>query len=142
MIETDLAMHFKKIYHRVTQLMQKRIDEYGLTLGLLHIAIIIEKNPEISQKDIAKEIKVTEGAVSTSIKKLLKLNILEQIPLESDMRYRRLVLTRLGKSIIDDYRDSLPNIYREMFNEFSQDELIKLGNFLFKINNNLDNMKN
>jgi len=142
MIETDLAMHFKKIYHRVTQLMQKRIDEYGLTLGLLHIAIIIEKNPKISQKDIAKEIKVTEGAVSTSIKKLLKLNILEQIPLESDMRYRRLVLTRLGKSIIDDYRDSLPNIYREMFNEFSQDELIKLGNFLFKINNNLDNMKN
>lgn len=142
MIETDLAMHFKKIYHRVTQLMQKKIDEYGLTLGLLHIAIIIEKNPEISQKDIAKEIKVTEGAVSTSIKKLLKLNILEQIPLESDMRYRRLVLTRLGKSIIDDYRDSLPNIYREMFNEFSQDELIKLGNFLFKINNNLDNMKN
>lgn len=142
MIETDLVMHFKKIYHRVTQLMQKRIDEYGLTLGLLHIAIIIEKNPEISQKDIAKEIKVTEGAVSTSIKKLLKLNILEQIPLESDMRYRRLVLTRLGKSIIDDYRDSLPNIYREMFNEFSQDELIKLGNFLFKINNNLDNMKN
>ncbi len=122
--------------------MQKRIDEYGLTLGLLHIAIIIEKNPKISQKDIAKEIKVTEGAVSTSIKKLLKLNILEQIPLESDMRYRRLVLTRLGKSIIDDYRDSLPNIYREMFNEFSQDELIKLGNFLFKINNNLDNMKN
>ncbi|NLL30738.1 MAG: winged helix-turn-helix transcriptional regulator [Clostridiales bacterium] len=142
MIETDLVMHFKKIYHRVTQLMQKKIDEYGLTLGLLHIAIIIEKNPEISQKDIAKEIKVTEGAVSTSIKKLLKLNILEQIPLESDMRYRRLVLTRLGKSIIDDYRDSLPNIYREMFNEFSQDELIKLGNFLFKINNNLDNMKN
>lgn len=142
MIETDLAMHFKKIYHRVTQLMQKRIDEYGLTLGLLHIAIIIEKNPKISQKDIAKEIKVTEGAVSTSIKKLLKLNILEQIPLESDMRYRRLVLTRLGKSIIDDYRDSLPNIYREMFNEFSQDELIKLDNFLFKINNNLDNMKN
>ena len=142
MIETDLVMHFKKIYHRVTQLMQKRIDEYGLTLGLLHIAIIIEKNPKISQKDIAKEIKVTEGAVSTSIKKLLKLNILEQIPLESDMRYRRLVLTRLGKSIIDDYRDSLPNIYREMFNEFSQDELIKLGNFLFKINNNLDNMKN
>lgn len=142
MIETDLVMHFKKIYHRVTQLMQKKIDEYGLTLGLLHIAIIIEKNPEISQKDIAKEIKVTEGAVSTSIKKLLKLNILEQIPLESDMRYRRLVLTRLGKSIIDDYRDSLPNIYIEMFNEFSQDELIKLGNFLFKINNNLDNMKN
>ena len=142
MIETDLVMHFKKIYHRVTQLMQKKIDEYGLTLGLLHIAIIIEKNPEISQKDIAKEIKVTEGAVSTSIKKLLKLNILEQIPLESDMRYRRLVLTRLGKSIIDDNRDSLPNIYREMFNEFSQDELIKLGNFLFKINNNLDNMKN
>ena len=81
MIETDLVMHFKKIYHRVTQLMQKKIDEYGLTLGLLHIAIIIEKNPEISQKDIAKEIKVTEGAVSTSIKKLLKLNIIDKINL-------------------------------------------------------------
>lgn len=142
MIETDLAMQFKNIHQRVTQLMQKKIDKYGLTLGLLHIAIIIERNPEANQKDIAEEMKVTEGAISTSIKRLLNLKVLKQIPLESDMRYNRLVLTELGKSIIDDYRDHLPNIYKEMFNEFSQEELLKLSSFLSKINNNLNNMRN
>ncbi|ASW44183.1 MarR family winged helix-turn-helix transcriptional regulator [Clostridium isatidis] len=142
MIETDLAMQFKNIHQRVTQLMQKKIDKYGLTLGLLHIAIIVERNPEANQKDIAEEMKVTEGAISTSIKRLLNLKVLKQIPLESDMRYNRLVLTELGKSIIDDYRDHLPNIYKEMFNEFSQEELLKLSSFLSKINNNLNNMRN
>ncbi|MBU5454221.1 MarR family winged helix-turn-helix transcriptional regulator [Caproiciproducens sp. MSJ-32] len=140
MIETDLAMKFKKIHQRVMQLMQKKIDKYGLSTGLLHIALIIEKNPDISQKDIAKELRVTEGAISTSIKKLLNLKILDQIPLEEDMRYNKLVLTELGKSIIDDYRDHLPNIYKEMFNGFNQEDLLKLSNFLYKINKNLDNM--
>jgi DNA-binding MarR family transcriptional regulator len=142
MIETELAMQLKKINHRIKKIMQQKIDEYELTFGLFQIIMFIDKNPSASQKEIAKEMKVTEGAISTSIKRLLKLNMIEQIPLESDMRYNRLVLTKVGKSIIDDYKDSLPNIFSEMFNEFNHDELMKLNDFLLRINKNLGDLSN
>jgi DNA-binding MarR family transcriptional regulator len=141
-IETDVAIELKKTYQRITQMMQVKIDEYGLTFGLLYLMILIDKNPEANQKELASKMRFTEGAMSCAVKRLLKLDMLEQIPLESDMRYNRLVLTKKGKTMIDDYKDYLPRICKNMFIGFECEELIKLHDILLKININLDKMSN
>ncbi len=142
MIETDVAIELKKTYQRITQIMQVKIDEYGLTFGLLFLTIFIDKNPEANQKELARKMRFTEGAMSCAVKRLLKLDMIEQIPLESDMRYNRLVLTKRGKTMIDDYKDYLPKICKSMFIGFECEELMKLHDLLLKININLDKMNN
>src|SRR5690554_5303854 len=110
MLETDLALLLKENHQRITQIMQQKIDEYGLTFGLLYLIILIEKNPGASQKELASVMRFTQGAMSSSVKRLLKLNLVKQIPLESDMRYNKLVLTEKGKLMLNDYKDYLQKI--------------------------------
>ncbi|SCG84303.1 MarR family transcriptional regulator [Proteiniborus sp. DW1] len=140
MIETDVAMQLRETYQKITQILQHKVDEYGLTFGLLFLTMLIDKKPDASQKELAKIMRFTEGAMSGAVKRLINLKMIEQVPLESDMRYNRLVVTELGKSMIDDYRDYVVKIYQDMFKGFSQEELSKLNEVLAKLNHNLTNM--
>ena len=140
MVEREVAMQLKGIQQKAGQMMQQKIDEYGLTFGHLHLMMTVEKYPDKNQKFFAKEMRLTEGALSGMVKHLLKLNMLEQIPLEIDMRFNRLVLTEKGQLMIDDCKENLYVKYREMFTDFSENELVELNGYLSKINKNLDSM--
>lgn len=138
MVEQEVAMQLKGIHQRVGQIMQQKIDEYGLTFGQLHLMMLIEKYPDANQKFLASEMRFTQGAMSSVVKRLISLKVLEQIPLEEDMRYNRLEITEKGKSMIEDYKEELNIKYRDMFIGFNQDELEVLNKYLIKVNENLD----
>lgn len=142
MIKKDVAMQLKETYQRLTHIMQFKIDEYDLTFGLLFLVMLIEKNPNASQKELARKMRFTQGAMSSAVKKLIKVDMIKQEPLESDMRYNRLILTEKGKSMVDDYRDHLFKIYEDMFNGLDEEKLMKLHDILSKVNENLTNIKN
>ncbi|HZK00454.1 MAG TPA: MarR family winged helix-turn-helix transcriptional regulator [Tissierellaceae bacterium] len=140
MIEREVAMQLKGVHQRVKQIMQSKISVYGLRFGQLHLLMLIEKYPDANQKDLAKEMRFTEGAMSVMVKQLIELKMLEQVPLELDMRYNRLVITKKGQAMIDDYQDELLIIYRDLFAGFTDEELVDLNRYLTLINNNLDDM--
>lgn len=140
MIQSDVTMQIKEIYQKLTQLFQHKIDEYGLNFGLVFLTIRIQNNPSASQKELAEQMRITQGAMSGAIKKLIKLKMIEQIPLESDSRYNRLVVTDLGETMIKDYKDFVVTQYQKMFDDFDEDDLFKLHEVLSKLNINLDKM--
>lgn len=138
MIEIDVAMELRMTHQKMAQVMREKIDEYGLTFRLLHILMRIDKNPDVNQKELSKDMKLTQGAVSGSVKRLIKLNMLQQIPLEEDMRYNKLVITESAREIIDDYQEHVNVRYKDIFLGFDYEELVGFGSLLAKINNNLD----
>lgn len=138
MLERDVAMSLKSVHAGMVSIMQQKINEYDLRIGLLHLAIMVKKYPEKSQKELAKEMKFTEGAMSQSVKRLIRENILEQIPLERDMRYNRLVVTPKGETLINDYEEYLVKVYEDLFIGFKEEELVLFDNFLKKVRNNMN----
>ncbi|HHV38912.1 MAG TPA: winged helix-turn-helix transcriptional regulator [Tepidimicrobium sp.] len=140
MIEKDVAMQLKGTYQKIRQIMQLRIDKYGLPLGLLFLMSLIEKNPKASQKELAEKMRFTEGAMSNAVRRLMELGMLKQVPLELDMRYNRLILTDRGKSVVQAHKNHLFSVYRDIFSGLKQDELERLYDILLKINENLDNI--
>lgn len=141
-METDVALELKETHQKVMQMMQLKIDEYGLTFGLVHFMMLMEKHPDANQKELAKAMRFTQGAMSTVVKRLLNINMIEQIPLERDMRFNRLVLTEKGKSLIDDYKEHIVRKYENMFSGFDENELMELHDFLLRINQNLESINN
>lgn len=137
-IEVDVAMHLRKTYQKISQIMWKKIDKYDLNLRLLHILMYIDKDADISQKELSKKMKLTRGAISSSIKRLINLDLLEQLPLKTDMRYKKLIITPGGRQIIDDYREHVNTRYRHMFIDFSHEEMMEFNQLLLKINKNID----
>ncbi len=142
MFETDVAMQLKEIHTRLAQIMQQKINEYDLRIGLLHLAMLVKKYPQKSQKELAKQMRFTEGAMSHSVKKLIKEEILEQIPLETDMRYNRLQVTQKGETFIKDYERYILKVYKDIFIGFNDEELIELDKYLKRINLNLEKISN
>lgn len=142
MFETDVAMQLKEINKKLALLMQQKISEYDLRIGLLHLAMLVKKYPEKSQKELARQMRFTESAMSHCVKKLIKENILEQIPLETDMRYNRLEVTKKGENFIKDYESYIFKVYKETFIGFNDDELIELDKYLKRINSNLEKVSN
>ena len=140
MMETDVAFQLKGTHQKIIQMMQLKIDEYGLTFGLINLMSLIEKHPNSSQKELAKEMRFTEGAMSSMVKRLLKINMIMQTPLKEDMRFNRLVLTKKGESLIDDCKDHIFARYESIFDGFEENELKELHDYLLKINKNLNNM--
>ena len=138
MLETDVAMQLKGLNNRLAQLMQQKINKYDLRIGLLHLVMLVKRYPDKNQKDLAKEMRFTEGAMSHSVKRLIKEDILEQKPLETDMRYNRLEVTQKGEDFINDYESYIVKVYKDIFIGFSNDELKDLDKYLEKINLNLD----
>lgn len=138
MIERDVAFKLRAIHTKIGQIMQQKINEYDLRIGLLHLAILVKKYPEKSQKELAKEMRFTEGAMSHSVKRLLSKNILEQVPLKSDMRYNRLIVTENGEKFIAEYEQYVTKVYEDIFVGFHHKELEDLDNYLLRINNNID----
>ncbi|NLV88836.1 MAG: MarR family transcriptional regulator [Tissierellia bacterium] len=137
MLETDVAMQLKATHQKIAQILQYKIDEYDLTFGQLFLMMKINDNPKANQKELAKQMRFTEGAMSSVVKRLINLNMLKQVPLEADLRYNRLVVTDLGKAMIRDYKEYLIKIYQDIFDGFNEEELEKLLSALKKINNNL-----
>lgn len=138
MLEANVAMHLRKTQQRLTQLMKGKIDEYGLTFRLLHIIMLIDKYPDANQKEIAEMMRFTKGAMSIAIKKLKKLKMVEQIPLEEDLRSNKLRITEHGQRIIADYEEHVRTRYKELFLGFKEAELMEFNRYLAKINENLD----
>lgn len=142
MFETDVAMEMKEINTRLAQLMQQKINKYDLRIGLVHLAMLVKKYPEKNQKDLAKEMRFTEGAMSHSVKRLIKEDILRQTPLDTDMRYNRLEITNKGTKFIKDYERYILKVYKDIFVGFEENELDKLNQFLKRINANLEEISN
>lgn len=137
MFETDVAMQLKEITTRLAQLMQQKINKYNLRIGLLHLAMLVKKYPDKNQKDLAKEMRFTEGAMSHAVKRLIQEDILVQIPLETDMRYNRLEVTKKGENFIKDYENYILKVYKNIFSGFNDEELKELDKYLKRINLNL-----
>lgn len=142
MFETDVAMQLKEINTKLTQLMQQKLNKYDLRIGLVHLAMLVKEYPDKNQKYLAKEMRFTEGAMSHSVKRLIQENILEQIPLETDMRYNRLKVTKKGENFIKDYESYIHKVYKEIFIGFNDDELSELDKYLKRINSNLQKISN
>jgi DNA-binding MarR family transcriptional regulator len=142
MFETDVAMQLKETHTRLTQLMQQKVNKYDLRIGLLHLAMLVKRYPDKNQKDLAKEMRFTEGAMSHSVKRLIQEDILEQIPLQSDMRYNRLVVTKKGENFIKDSESYILKVYKDIFIGFKDDELNELDKYLKRINSNLEKISN
>jgi len=138
MLEKELLVLLKEANQKIINIMQIKIDDYGLTFGLLYLLINIMNKPDTTQKELAKEMRFTEGAMSISVKRLMNLGLIEQVQCQLDGRCNRLVVTEKGKRVVEDYKHNLHDIIEDIFNEFEVEELQTVKRFLIRMNTNLN----
>lgn len=140
MEDKNLAILLKETAHKIKSIMKLKVDEYGLTFGLLHVLKLIEKYPDSNQKKIAEEMRFTEGAMSMTTKKLTELGLVKKVSLKTDMRYHKLTLTDKGRQVLKDYEEYHNKIINDIFDGFNEKEIVILYNFISRVNENIKNI--
>lgn len=149
--ESDEKMRDKDSFSQFRyfiNLMESRVHELGEQYGVENLAgpqgfavLYLRENEdkEVFIKDIERKLKISKSVTSNLIKRMEKNGFIEVVPSEVDKRYKRVVLTELGKAKskgIDAFHTA---IHKQIFDGISREELEISGRVFDRILKNLEN---
>lgn len=140
MLDKEVSSTLRRTSKLMADIFRSELVKHDLTYRLFHILIMIKDNPDITQKELAERLKLTQGAISGAIKNLLQKDYLKQVPLVEDNRYNRLVLTPKVKVIIKENKNALDERNGQMYDGFTKAELELFVTYLQRLNSNLENL--
>lgn len=121
--------HKKYIDHRVSDL--------GMYENQHHLLMYLERNPNVSQTHLARELNISTAAVTTSLKKLEAEGYITRSMDEKDNRYNQVEITQKGREIICQSLQIFQETDRNTFDGFSREELSQLCGYLERIYENM-----
>ena len=134
----SLAWQMRKVQHRSMRSSSELLEKHGLHFGLPRLMHLIRKYPNTSQKDLAKQMLVTDPALSQSVKRLTKLGYVDSEPDPEDQRRKILRLTPLGVETLEECDRGLNAIYERLFVGFEEDDMRRLSRMLSAMTQNLE----
>ncbi len=130
-----------KAFIEVTRLhrtvLERRLNQTGVYRSQHQILMYIAKNPNASQKDIARLHHASTATIAVSLKKLEKGGYITRMVDRNDNRYNQIEITDKGQAVINESRQYFQLVEDQMFADFSPDELEQFEGLLGKIKMNL-----
>lgn len=125
-------------YHRM--LLERQLNRDGMFCGQHQILMCISRNPDASQRELAKFHNVSTAAVAVALKKLEKGGYIERLVDREDNRYNKIRLTEKGRQKVSSSIQLFEGTEREMLGGFSDMEKEELFGYLGRISKNLEQM--
>lgn len=97
--------------------------------------------PDISQKEIAKELNISTAAAAVTLKKLEKEEYISRRVSKTDNRFNEIVITDRGRDILKESVEIFDTLDRKAFGGFTDEELKTLNCLLEKIKGNFDSVQ-
>ena len=111
----------------------QRVQVDGLTPGWLHILMLVDRNPDLSQTGLARATHVEPATVVNKIDQLEKRGWLRRARSRTDRRTHTLFLTRRGQEILQQAKTNLDENERRLTRNLSTDEKATLFDLLRRI---------
>ncbi|MBV2128726.1 MarR family transcriptional regulator [Arsukibacterium indicum] len=86
---------------------------------------------------LLEEVRITSGALTTCLNRLIDKALIDRVPSETDMRSRPIRLTGHGLAVIDELTTIRFHRAAQVLNDFSANEKAQLKHLLFKLQQGL-----
>lgn len=104
-----------------------------LSVTEIHVIEAISVDKERTMSEVAYDLSITVGTLTTAINKLIKKGYVERRRIEEDRRVVLIMLTDKGKAIYKHHEEFHNDMIKYTIDEFSQDEEKVLVSALRKI---------
>jgi MarR family transcriptional regulator, organic hydroperoxide resistance regulator len=101
------------------------------------LLMFISQNRGLTQTEIADWLKISPSAATKVIKRLEQEGYLERRSDEKDDRVSRVFIRPAGLAVIEDVESTFKRLDDKTFMGFTKDELNSFGNYLVRIQENL-----
>lgn len=95
---------------------------------------------DISQKEIAKILKISPAAVAVSLKKLENEGYIKREPSEEDGRFNKTVITEAGLEVLERGKKVFSEVDKQSLDGFSPEEKKTLDSYIMRISDNLSEL--
>lgn len=133
----QLIMFAKK--HK--KIMQYYLDETGVYQAQHRLLMEISRNPNISQKDIARSMDISPATIAVSLKKLEKGGYIHKSMDEADNRFNQITITEKGNRVVEQSKQIFEATDRKILEGFTAEEKNTLSLLLQKLDVNLAKME-
>jgi DNA-binding MarR family transcriptional regulator len=109
------------------------LDAAGISVAQAAVLTVAASGPNVTQRDVAKALRLNESAVTTMVPRLLKLGLLERTPNANDSRAWRLSPTDSGEAALQASRKAFAPVNARIESELSEIEIEQLAGLLDRI---------
>ncbi len=138
----------KEIVHQIIgfamkhrKIMQNHLDETGVYQAQHHLLMMISRNQNASQKDLALSMDVSAATIAVSLKKLEKGGYITKEMDEGDNRLNQITITEKGNQVVEQSKQIFEATDGRVFEGFTEEEKQTLSSLLRKLNANLIQME-
>lgn len=136
--EMSIVNIMNQITHMEMNCASQSLKQYDLKPWQAAMFFSLHQNSGMSQRELAKKMKLTPSTITSGIKKMEKQGLIERRPDEQDQRIMRLYLTEKAENCLEQVWDVINKTEEMLVSGFSIEEKILLRRFLLQM---LDNLK-
>lgn len=133
-----VSFRFEDIPRVLRRLIDLAITEYNLTRSQWRLLAYVLRDQGMTQTELARHLELERASVGQAIDALERKELVERIKSPGDRRVWRIHATNKAEALIPQLRETIDEIYEQMFAGFSKSETAQLHSFLDRIMTNLE----
>ncbi len=137
-IGNSLQMMLMEISRNFGWKCMQRLNELEIQPRQLPVLITIANREGISQKTLAEVLHNTPPTVNVSVQRLEKAGLVSRQRDQKDQRKIHVMLTDQGRKLINSLKESMKQLEGEMFQGFSEKELLEVRGYFERMMNNIE----
>lgn len=135
----DTFSKLVKINRLHRSIFENNVSRLGIHHSQHHFLMYLARGEAIpSQKEIAEDFQISPAAVAVSLKKLEKLGYVKREGIDEDNRVKKILITEKGKLIVEKTVDMFGAVDRNVFRDFSEEELNNFNSYLDRMLANIE----
>ena len=135
--ESRVSYKFDRLNKDLTKYFNEKLKKQNVTRSEASILFILNKEDHISQSQLSKALEVNEATITRALTRLENKHLVEKVLSEEDKRKKLVTLTNKGKDICEEIMKHQEEFKKDLFEDFTDEELENLKNSIEKISKKL-----
>ena len=135
--ESRVSYKFDRLNKDMTKYFNKKLKAHNVTRSEVSILFILKAEERISQAQLSKILEVNEATTTRALTRLENKKFVRKVLSEKDKRKKLVALTKKGKHVCDEILKHQEEFKKDLFEDFTEEELENFKNSIEKISKKL-----
>ena len=136
----DVFAYFRRISLAYRNTASRQLNDMHMTHEQCALLYLIDHS-DMTQKEIAQKLKISEATLSGRVKRLEKMHYIERVQDENDTRKYDLFITSEGKKALDEAKAIVDRLSRQCFEGFDDQDFAVMISLFQRVYKNLESLK-
>ena len=133
----SLTFRLEDLPRQLRKIIDDALEGHGLSRNQWRLLAYVLRQEGLTQTELARLLEVERASAGLAIDALEKKQLVVRNQHPDDRRVWRIMPTGKAKGLLNDLRDTVDEIYAQLFRGFSETELLQLGGLFERMAQNI-----